>query len=136
MFGDLWNSRNNKRKSISFVISMIWREGKHHITDCFFCTKNPKEINCKNKHHAQYFKGVCSVAGFTSQKETCWLREQLSTGIETVRGLSYFFKFEDKSSLVYFNNIAVLIKSMGLEYDATECRLLFYIYQPLRSGCD
>ena len=28
--------------------------------------------------------------------------------------------FLDKSSLVYCNNIAELIKSMGLEYDSTE----------------
>ena len=31
--------------------------------------------------------------------------------------------FQDKSSLVYCNNIAKLIKSMGLEYAATEWRL-------------
>ena len=32
--------------------------------------------------------------------------------------------FQDKTSLIYCNNIAGLIKSMGLEYDATKWRLL------------
>ena len=39
------------------------------------------------------------------------------------RELRQFFMFQDKSWLVYCNNIAGLIKSMGLEYDATEWRL-------------
>lgn len=38
------------------------------------------------------------------------------------RELRHFSTFHDKSSLVYCNNIAVLIKSMGLEYDATQWR--------------
>ena len=36
------------------------------------------------------------------------------------RELRQFFTFQDKSSLVYCNNIAGLIKSMGLEYDTLE----------------
>ena len=39
------------------------------------------------------------------------------------RKLKQFFTFQDKSSLVYSNNIAGLIKSKGFEYDATEWRL-------------
>ena len=39
------------------------------------------------------------------------------------RELRQFFTFQDKSSLVYCNNIAGLIKSMDLEDDATEWRL-------------
>ena len=39
------------------------------------------------------------------------------------RELRQFFAFLDKSSLVYCNNMARLIKSMGLKYDATELRL-------------
>ena len=31
----------------------------------------------------------------------------------------------DKSSLLYYNNIAGLIKSMGLEYDATDFLLTY-----------
>ena len=34
-----------------------------------------------------------------------------------------FFMFQDKSSLVYCNNIAGLIKLMGFEYDTTEWKL-------------
>ena len=39
------------------------------------------------------------------------------------RELRQFFTFQDKSSLVYCNNIAGLIQSVGLEYDATQWRL-------------
>ena len=39
------------------------------------------------------------------------------------RELRQFFVFQDKSSLVYGNNITGLIKLMGSEYDATEWRL-------------
>ena len=39
------------------------------------------------------------------------------------RELRPSFTFQDKSSLVYRNNIAGLIQSMGLEYDATQWRL-------------
>ena len=46
--------RNSKRKRIPFAIPIIWREGKDHITDCYFCRINLKGINRKNKHHVQY----------------------------------------------------------------------------------
>ena len=42
---------------------------------------------------------------------------------ERERELRQFFVFQDKSSLVYCNNIAGLIKLMGLGYDCTEWRL-------------
>ena len=43
--------RNGKRKSMPFAIPMVWRKGKDHITDCYFCIKG---INHKYKHHVQY----------------------------------------------------------------------------------
>ena len=33
-----------------FAILMVWREGKDHISDCYFRIG----INRKNKHHVQY----------------------------------------------------------------------------------
>ena len=45
---------NDRRKSIPFAIPMVWREGKDHITDCYFCMINLRGINRKNKHHVQY----------------------------------------------------------------------------------
>ena len=39
---------------MSFTIPMVWREGKDHITYCYFCMVNLKGINRKNKYHVQY----------------------------------------------------------------------------------
>ena len=39
------------------------------------------------------------------------------------RELRQFFMLQDKSSLVYWNNIAELSKSLDLEFDATEWKL-------------
>ena len=33
---------------------MVWRERRDHVTDCYFCMKNLKGINRKNKHQVQY----------------------------------------------------------------------------------
>ena len=46
--------RNYKRKRMLFVIAMVWREGKDHITDCYFSMINLKGINCKKKHRVPY----------------------------------------------------------------------------------
>ena len=48
--------RNGKRKSMQFDIfdTMIWREGKDNIKNCYFCKINLKGINHKNKHQVQY----------------------------------------------------------------------------------
>ena len=64
------------------------------------------------------FKGVSSAAGFMSQRNMTiyWYQD-------CERELRQVFAFQDKSSLVYWNNIAGLIKSMGLEYDAKKWRL-------------
>ena len=40
--------------SMPFVVPMVWREGKDHLTDCYLCTTNLKGINGNNKHHVQY----------------------------------------------------------------------------------
>ena len=39
---------------MSFAISMVWREGKDHITDSYLCIINLKGINCQSKHYVQY----------------------------------------------------------------------------------
>ena len=46
--------KNKKRKSMPFGVPMVGREGKDHVTDCYFCMTNLKGINRKNKHHVQY----------------------------------------------------------------------------------
>ena len=45
---------NGKKKSMSFAIPMVRREGKDHITNCYFWMLNLKGINPKNKHYVQY----------------------------------------------------------------------------------
>ena len=146
--------RNGKRKSMPFAIPMVWREGNDHITDCYFCMINLKEINCKNKHHVQYFDvpsvirpipNMAQTFLFLSQMVTWNITLILNSDMTVVAGddilnekhlltlgtmfywyrdcereLRQFFTFQNKSILVYCNNIAGLIKSMGLDYDATE----------------
>ena len=36
---------------MQLAIPMVWREGKDHNMDTYFCMINKKGINCKNKYH-------------------------------------------------------------------------------------
>ena len=51
---NLWGWKNKKRKSMSFGVPVVSREGKNHVTDCYVCMTNLKGINRKSKHHVQY----------------------------------------------------------------------------------
>ena len=179
--------------SMPFAILMVWRDGKEHIMDCYFCMINLKGIK-QNKHHVQYpnvssvirsiphgsdlpvlepddnmeyssnskHSDMTVVAGddaykpeeddqpvsltqaeFNDQRQdqnlskesvqllSSHLKEKLLLAPGTMfywyrhckRVLRQFFTFHDRSSLVYSNNIAGLIRSMSLEYDAKERRL-------------
>ena len=39
---------------MSFAIPVVWREGKDHMTNCYFYTKNLNVIDRKYKFHVQY----------------------------------------------------------------------------------
>ncbi|XP_042236316.1 uncharacterized protein LOC121875729 [Homarus americanus] len=45
---------NKKIQRLPFGIPMVWREGRDHTTDCYFCMTNLQGINRKNKHHVKY----------------------------------------------------------------------------------
>ena len=70
------------------------------------------------------FQGFCPATGFSSLRESLlapgttfsWYRK-------CEREYGYLFMFDETSSLVYCNNIADLIKLLGLKYDAMEWRL-------------
>ena len=37
-----------------FAVPVVWREGKDHVTDCYFYMANLQGINRKSKHCVQY----------------------------------------------------------------------------------
>ncbi len=187
---------NKKRKSMPFGTPMMWREGKDHTTDCYFCLTNLKGFNRKNKHHVKY-PDVPSVTkplphssnlpvpepnvtidteptsdsqssaaaerdsympeeeeevhqpkplnqaqlndltrDLNLSKESAQLlgsrlreNDLLAPGTtfswyrNREREFRPFFTVDEAKSLVYCNNIAGLIESLGVKYDATEWRL-------------
>ncbi|XP_076053032.1 uncharacterized protein LOC143032339 [Oratosquilla oratoria] len=183
-----------KRKSMPFAVPMVWREGKDHVSDCYFCMTNLKGVNRKNKHCIQYPNvpsairpvphgpglpvpepDVAMESSSESESDNALdraeggeympeendrpvpltqadlndltrdlnlskesaqllgsrLREKNLLAPETTffwyrereREFRQFFTTQKDSSLVYCNNIAGLIQSMGLDYVATEWRL-------------
>jgi hypothetical protein len=47
-----WSKR--KQRCLPFGVPMVWREGRDHVTDCYFCMTNLEGINRKNKQHVKY----------------------------------------------------------------------------------
>ena len=45
---------NKGRKSLGFVIPMVWREPNDHCNDCYFCAVNTKGINRKKRNSLTY----------------------------------------------------------------------------------
>ena len=45
---------NSRKKYIPFSITMIWREPKAYLTDCYFCKVNITRYSTKNKHKTVY----------------------------------------------------------------------------------
>ena len=43
-----------KRKGLPFGVSMVWREPKKHLNDCYFCMINLKGIGKKNRQSISY----------------------------------------------------------------------------------
>ena len=37
-----------KRKGLPFGVSMVWREPRDHVTNCYFCMVNTKDVGKKN----------------------------------------------------------------------------------------
>lgn len=42
------------RDKLAFVILMLWREQKHHCTDCYFCLVKTSRFNKKKKSKIEY----------------------------------------------------------------------------------
>jgi len=45
---------NKSKKSLRFVIPMVWREPQGHRNDCYFCAMKTKGINRKNRNSLTY----------------------------------------------------------------------------------
>ena len=45
---------DGKRKQMSFVVPMVWREQSDHVTDCYFCMTNIKGFSRKNNSKISY----------------------------------------------------------------------------------
>ena len=45
---------NGSRSSMPFAISMIWREQKDYVNDCYFCLTNVSGYSTKNKKAIEY----------------------------------------------------------------------------------
>ena len=43
-----------KRKGLPFGVSMVWRESQDHVTNCYFCMVNTKDVGKKNRHKISY----------------------------------------------------------------------------------
>ena len=43
-----------RRKSLRFVILMVWQESKHHCNDCYLCEVKTEGINRKNRNSLTY----------------------------------------------------------------------------------
>ena len=54
MCGELEGLEEWKKEEYAICHSMVWREGKDHIMDYYFCMINLNRINYKNKHYVQY----------------------------------------------------------------------------------
>ena len=63
--------KGKQQQGLPFGVPMVWREGRDHVTDCYFCMTNLDRINRKNRQHVsnllQQYLRSCRSSGFSVQ---------------------------------------------------------------------